>query len=80
MKIGELLGETLTNNKDVPDFFRDLMLKDLTELEGQLNRFKMLYGLDIELEVKPIEPENGRWLGKGVVEQVSSLAEIWKKN
>lgn len=61
-------------NADCPAFFKERLIKDITSLEGELQNIKILYGVDIEVKLKPIEKPQGRWLGKGIVEQIHSYA------
>lgn len=65
---------------DSPTFFKEFLIKDFTNLEAQLNHIKLMYGVELEVTMKPIEPkEQGRWLGKGMVEQITTFADLANK-
>lgn len=50
------------------------MAKDLIDIEALLNNFKILYGVDVELDFKTPKPITGkRWYGKGIVEELINL-------
>lgn len=67
-------------NPDSPTYFKEFIIKDFTNLESQLHHIKLMYGIELEVTLKPIEPlEQGRWLGKGIIEQVTSFADLVNK-
>lgn len=76
-KLTKIFSDILLN-MDCPSFFKEALVKDFSELEGQLNHIKLMYGVELEINVKPYEKPEGRWLGVGVVEQMATIAELYK--
>ena len=79
MKLSNILTEILLD-MDCPSFFKQSLINDFSKLEGQLEHIKAMYGVDLEVTAKPVEKPEGRWLGEGIVERMSTLADLYKKD
>jgi hypothetical protein len=64
---------------DCPSFFKESLVSDFSKLEGHLEHIKIMYGVDLEVTAKPVEKPEGRWLGRGIVEDMASIADLYKK-
>lgn len=46
------------------------LAKQLLELEQIEHYLNLMYGIDLEIYVKPVEKREGRWLPKGVIDKL----------
>lgn len=64
---------------DSPKYFKEFLIKDFTNLEAHLEHLRIMYGIELEITIKEPEKNEGRWLGKGLVEEVRSFADLVNK-
>lgn len=69
----------LITDMETPTFFKEMLIKDFSELEGRLAHIKAMYGVEVDIKIKPVEKPEGRWLGKGIVEELTSFADLVNK-
>jgi phage regulator Rha-like protein len=69
----------MITDMETPSFFKEMLIKDFSDLEGRLAHIKVMYGVDIDIKIKPVEQPKGRWLGKGIVEELTSFTELVNK-
>lgn len=65
-KLKDFLDEAV---KDSPVKSLQLAQK-LIELQGIEHYINLLYGVDLEIYVKPVEKREGRWLGRGIIDNL----------
>lgn len=78
MKLHKLFTEILFQ-MDCPSFFKESLVKDFSDLEGKLRHIEIMYGIRLKVESEEIEKPEGRWLGQGIIEDMSSIADLYKK-
>ena len=55
-------------------WFKEPLLKDCMQLEADLETFRLKYGFKLTIAVEKPEPIEGRFYGRGIVEELTRLS------
>jgi hypothetical protein len=70
MKLKKYIDQVV---KDSPATFMFQVAIKIMELEALSNYFELMYGVELDINVKPIKRPEGRFYGKSLIDELPTL-------
>lgn len=69
MKLKEFIEEKIKESPRI--FMQGGIVERLVQLESIEQYFNLIFGVELDIEVKHIEQKEGRFFGKGIIESLN---------